>query len=187
MRRGVVDFPHCCCITLADCPVELEESRRILQIPILKVPNQPPHIGSLVSPGWFVDPVLSMIQHSCEPNARPVVEDGKIMVLALKDIPVNGEITFDYVLDNWLYDYSFRALALSGDWGISCCCPTCEKGQSRIPETEQEDFGLMLNEAFWHTMNTPVCEPETKKKYQFVDCETGAIGIWYWWRVLPGS
>lgn len=108
-----------------------------------------------------MDPILSMIQHSCEPNARPVVEDGKIMVLALKDIPVNGEVTIDYVLDNWLYDYSFRALALSGDRGISCCCSTCEKGKSRIPETEQGDFGLILNKASWHTMNTPVCDTET--------------------------
>lgn len=128
MVRGVVKFPHCCHITLADCCLQLEESRRILQIPILKVPNQPPHIGSLVSPGWFVDPVLSMIQHSCEPNARPVVEHGKIMVLALKDIPVNGEVTFDYVLDNWLYDYSFRILALSGDWESPAVAPLAKRG-----------------------------------------------------------
>ncbi|PVH80034.1 hypothetical protein DL98DRAFT_629826 [Cadophora sp. DSE1049] len=135
----------------------LDESRRKLEIPILKGPNQPPHIGSMVSSGWFVDPVLSMVQHSCEPNARAVVEDGRVWALALKDIPVNGEVTFDYVPNDWAYDYSVRVSTMNDDWGIDCCCHICQKGKSRTPGAEWPSFGNLIIEASRHTMDEPSC------------------------------
>ncbi|KAK0125696.1 hypothetical protein ONS95_000300 [Cadophora gregata] len=139
----------------------LDESRRKLQLPILKGPNQPPHIGSMVSPGWFIDPILSMIQHSCEPNARPVVEDGKIWALALKGIPVNGEVTFNYVPDHLQYDYLLRDDTLQTEWGIDCCCPLCQKGRTKLPDEEWHDFAELLSQVSRHTMDDPHCDPKT--------------------------
>jgi len=39
------------------------------------------------------------INHSCAPNSEAVNEDNRLWIFALKDIPANGEITFDYGYD----------------------------------------------------------------------------------------
>ncbi len=36
------------------------------------------------------------INHSCDPNAEAEIEDDKILISAIKDIPAGEEITFDY-------------------------------------------------------------------------------------------
>ena len=43
--------------------------------------------------------IAKYINHSCTPNAESINEDGKIWILALKDIPKGEEITYDYQLE----------------------------------------------------------------------------------------
>ena len=38
------------------------------------------------------------INHSCDPNCRSVVEDGRVFIEAVKDIPEGTELTYDYHL-----------------------------------------------------------------------------------------
>jgi SET domain-containing protein len=36
------------------------------------------------------------INHSCDPNCEAVIEDGRIYIEALRDIPTGEELTYDY-------------------------------------------------------------------------------------------
>jgi uncharacterized protein len=39
------------------------------------------------------------INHSCEPNCEALIEDGKIFIFALKDIPPSQELSYDYAYE----------------------------------------------------------------------------------------
>ena len=45
------------------------------------------------SPRWNVARYLN---HSCKPNAKPVIRKGRIVFVALRSIPPGEEITYDY-------------------------------------------------------------------------------------------
>jgi SET domain-containing protein len=64
------------------------------------------------SPRWNV---ARYINHSCWPNAKPVVRNGKIMFLALRAIAPGEEITYDYGQE--YFDYLIR---IGG-----CRCAAC--------------------------------------------------------------
>ena len=36
------------------------------------------------------------INHSCDPNCDPIVEDGRIWIEAIRDIPPGEELAYDY-------------------------------------------------------------------------------------------
>ena len=61
------------------------------------------------------------INHSCEPNCTAVIEDGRIYVDALKDIPRGGELLYDYKLEReGRYQKAWDAL-----YACKCGAPTC--------------------------------------------------------------
>jgi uncharacterized protein len=55
------------------------------------------------SPRWNV---ARYINHSCRPNAKPVVRNGRIVVVALRSIAPGDEITYDYGRE--YFDYFFK-------------------------------------------------------------------------------
>ena len=68
--------------------------------------------GAVVIDGFCT---AMFVNHSCEGNAETSEEDGRIWLTALRDIPADGEITYDYCL----YE--------GGDDPCTCHCgaPTC--------------------------------------------------------------
>jgi SET domain-containing protein len=71
------------------------------------------------SPRWNV---ARYINHSCRPNAKPVVRKGGIAIVALRQIERDEEITYDYGSD---YLKSFLA-----DGG--CRCATCREKKAAL-------------------------------------------------------
>src|SRR5271154_5312264 len=55
------------------------------------------------SPRWNV---ARYINHSCRPNAKPVVRKGRIVVVASRSIAPGDEITYDYGRE--YFDYFFK-------------------------------------------------------------------------------
>ena len=85
---------------------------------------------------WVIDGssrwnVARYINHSCRPNAKPVGRRGGIVIVALRRIEPDEEITYDYGRD---YLKSFLA-----DGG--CCCADCRRrkalwGRKTHPRTK---------------------------------------------------
>jgi SET domain-containing protein len=61
------------------------------------------------------------VNHSCKPNAEPVLRKGKMVLVASKAIESGDEITFDYGED--YFDYYFKK--------AGCRCMACEVKQAR--------------------------------------------------------
>jgi uncharacterized protein len=61
------------------------------------------------------------VNHSCKPNAEPVLRKGKMVLVATKAIALGDEITFDYGED--YFDYYFKK--------AGCRCMACEVKQAR--------------------------------------------------------
>ena len=55
------------------------------------------------------------VNHSCEPNAEPVLRKGKMVLVALQPIAPGDEITFDYGEE--YFDYYFKK--------AGCRCMAC--------------------------------------------------------------
>ena len=60
------------------------------------------------------------INHSCEPNCEAVVEDGRVFIQAVLDIPPGAELTYDYHLERpgryrveWMERYACHCGATS--------------------------------------------------------------------------
>ena len=68
------------------------------------------------SPRWNV---ARYINHSCRPNAEPVVRKGRIVIVALRCITPGEEITYDYGRE--YFDYFFQK-------GGCRCAPCRTKG-----------------------------------------------------------
>ena len=61
------------------------------------------------------------INHSCEPNCTALIEDGRIYIFALKDIPRGGELLYDYKLEReGRYQKAWDEL-----YKCKCGAPTC--------------------------------------------------------------
>jgi len=61
------------------------------------------------------------VNHSCEPNAEPVLRKGKMLLVALHPIAPGDEITFDYGAD--YFDYYFKK--------AGCRCMACAAKPAR--------------------------------------------------------
>jgi SET domain-containing protein len=66
------------------------------------------------SPRWNV---ARYINHSCRPNAEPVVRRGRIVFVAVRAIEPGEEITYDYGRD--YFDYFIKK--------TGCRCASCSK------------------------------------------------------------
>lgn len=56
--------------------------------------------------------VAEYINHSCEPNSAVIKKDGKLFIVAIKDIGISEEVTFDYS----------TIIASDDDWVMNCNC-----------------------------------------------------------------
>jgi uncharacterized protein len=77
-------------ITLEEAEQRRQPGRRVV---LLKVAR-----------GLFIDPEQEgnearYVNHSCEPNCEAIVEEERIFIEAIQDIPAGAELTFDYALD----------------------------------------------------------------------------------------
>ena len=70
------------------------------------------------SPRWNVG---RYINHSCEPNAKPVLRKGQIVFIALRRITPGEEISYDYGQE--YFDYFIK----SG----GCRCAACRSSRKR--------------------------------------------------------
>lgn len=85
-----------------------------------------PTHGTCFDVGYFVDPFVSKVRHSCVANAWCVFDGKELHVRALKDIAAGNEITFSYVSSQ--ADYEDREWKLKYHWNIKCECSLCQKG-----------------------------------------------------------
>ncbi|KAG4440344.1 hypothetical protein IFR05_004196 [Cadophora sp. M221] len=162
----------------------LSKSRREMAIPIVKEPCQPPNVGSIYSPGYIVDPILSMIQHSCDPNAHIIIERGTIWVRALKDIPAGGEITFNYLTETESLDYHLQAALLDFRWEQNCACGICQKVPP-IPDNEVDRFDEAVIQTSLHTMDRDLHSKETINWTLFWIIRLSHLGYGYGREYLP--
>jgi uncharacterized protein len=65
--------------------------------------------------------VARYINHSCRPNAKPVGRNGGIVIVALRKIEPEEEITYDYGKDYFWY---FKTIG-------GCRCDHCRKKRAR--------------------------------------------------------
>src|SRR5580698_7071578 len=70
------------------------------------------------SPRWNM---ARYINHSCRPNAKPVGRNGGIVIVALRRIEPDEEITYDYGKDYFWY---FKEIG-------GCRCDHCRKKRAR--------------------------------------------------------
>src|SRR4051794_28512100 len=77
--------------------------------------------------GYFVDPFVSMINHSCDSNAWCVLDGKELHVRATKDIAAGEEITLCYATKG-RNDCERRTKNLKHYWGIDCKCSLCARG-----------------------------------------------------------
>ncbi|KFK39502.1 hypothetical protein AALP_AA3G252100 [Arabis alpina] len=76
-------------------------------------------------------PLQSCMNHSCCPNAkafkREVDRDGQAVIIALRRISKNEEVTISYIDEELPYK---ERQALLADYGFSCKCPKCLQDSS---------------------------------------------------------
>jgi SET domain-containing protein len=70
--------------------------------------------------GVAIDPLVSIMNHSCDPNANISVEGTYVRVRSLRKIEAGEEITWSYTdtsAPKWI-----RQPALKDGWGFDCAC-----------------------------------------------------------------
>jgi len=106
-----------------------------------------------VSEEYFIGPSGKsddIFNHSCNPNAGIVIRERKINLVALKDIHVGEEITYDYSLQ-----------MCDEDWTMKCAC-----GASNCRKIIREFKYLPLNIKRKYYKLGIVPEYNTKRTYQ---------------------
>jgi uncharacterized protein len=76
------------------------------------------------SPRWNA---ARYINHSCWPNAKPVVREGRILILALRSIAPGEEITYDYGRE--YFDYFFKK--------TGCRCAACRAEAAEVRQSKK--------------------------------------------------
>lgn len=65
--------------------------------------------------GSGAENIARLINHSCLPNCEALIEDGRVFIIALRDIAAGEELTFNYGYD--LVDYR--------EYRCQCGSPNC--------------------------------------------------------------
>lgn len=80
--------------------------------------------------------LISKVNHSCAPNCGiSVNETGAHDFVAIKDISVNEEITFDYAMRNYVIDY-FPKKCMCGSKG----CRGTITGWKDLPDEKKKEY-----------------------------------------------
>lgn len=69
-----------------------------------------------IGPKLYLGPsgdIDDLVNHSCDPNCMVAIGGGKATLLAVKVIPADAEITFDY---------STTSTEEKARWSLTCCC-----------------------------------------------------------------
>jgi hypothetical protein len=97
--------------------------------------------NTIATVGKVVDPFLSLLNHSCDPNVSIFSEvGGAIYVRAIKHIPAGTELThYSFRAPDLLQDYLVRKFMHNEIWGRDCVCdPCCQQIPAYLPEGELE-------------------------------------------------
>jgi hypothetical protein len=86
-----------------------------------------PILSPCVSPATFVDPFVSKITHSCNPNSWCVFDGKDLNVRATRDIAAGEELTINYT-SREEENFERRQNNLKAYWNIDCNCSLCNKG-----------------------------------------------------------
>lgn len=70
------------------------------------------------------------INHSCQPNCRAIIEDGRVFIEAIRNIPAGTELTYDYRLTR---GGAFRA-AWKARYPCHCGAPNCRGTLLKLPK-----------------------------------------------------
>lgn len=82
--------------------------------------------GDQGSTGYLL-PLTAMINHSCTPNAKMVVDDGVAQVVASRKIGLGEEVYLSYVdVEDGADDIDRQNRLLNG-WGFICRCDKCAR------------------------------------------------------------
>lgn len=76
--------------------------------------------------GYFLEPLTSMVAHSCDPNSFIVFEGNELRIRTLRDISANEELTLDWAFGNG--HVKARRLPNEAFYNIKCKCRICEQG-----------------------------------------------------------
>jgi hypothetical protein len=88
------------------------------------------------SGGCTLDPFAALINHACEPNSCWVNEGTELRVRAVKDVPVGGELTFNYI-STCASEFHERRASLQYNWCFDCTCQLCRSGPRRLQPAKQ--------------------------------------------------
>lgn len=80
----------------------------------------------VVNAGRCFDPFVSLINHSCDPNAIVHFEGRKLRVFAQRDLSRGNEIYVSYINHS---NYKVRQEELKTHWRFTCSCPVCVIGE----------------------------------------------------------
>ncbi len=84
--------------------------------------------ANLVPTIKVIDPTLSHINHSCDPNAYIMMDGPQVSIRTLKPIQRNEEILISYI--DTTNPYLRRQSELKSRWFFDCKCSKCQQGPS---------------------------------------------------------
>ena len=96
--------------------------------------------------------MLSQLNHSCAPTAKPAFTSGtaELHLVATRDIKVGDEVTVSYVItskrgkDNAMEARRRRRMELARGWHFACSCTRCEEEKITlnivVPPKGEPDF-----------------------------------------------
>ena len=129
--------------------ISKKESTRRANRLVREARKNPEELGAVyifeLDDNWDIDGKVEwnmarLINHSCDPNCETEIEDGKIWIIALRDIKEGEELVYNYG-----YDVEFYA-------EHRCCC-----GSDRC-------VGYILVESQWDQLRTLVQKEKIKLK-----------------------
>ncbi|KAF4626186.1 hypothetical protein G7Y89_g11979 [Cudoniella acicularis] len=88
--------------------------------------------------GIGLDPLASMINHSCEPNAYCFFEGPRCRIRSLQSIAAGEEITISYINNN--APIYARQIILKYQWFFTCICQKCTSAASNNPPNIPEGY-----------------------------------------------
>lgn len=78
--------------------------------------------------GMVLDPVLGMINHSCEPNAYIVFDGPQVSLRTYVPVAKDAELFTSYTDPS--YPFAWRQALLKVAYSFDCNCPKCKQGPS---------------------------------------------------------
>lgn len=99
--------------------------------------------------GLTFDPTISLINHSCNPNAAVVFDGNIAMVRSIRDIGKNEQITMSYIDNTW--NRTTRRTELREQYFFECRCDGCEPANNNFTgrdsfQCEKEDCKALIPE-----------------------------------------